>query len=148
MINNPCKSNTFVTTDEHILTQHYYPNSIVSICVHCWSCICLAFFCLFVLFRATPTAYGSFKARGRIEAIAAYTTATAMSQQCQPQASSANCTVALGNTRSLTHWARLGIKPMSSWTLVRFITSELHRKLPDKIFKTLPNSFPELISER
>ena len=30
-------------------------------------------------------------------------------------------TTAHCNTRSLTHWARPGIKPLSSWVLVRFI---------------------------
>ena len=33
-------------------------------------------------------------------------------------------TTALGNTRFLTHWARPGIKPKSSWILVRFFTTE------------------------
>jgi len=30
-------------------------------------------------------------------------------------------TTAQGNTRSLTHWARPGIEPVSSWILVRFV---------------------------
>ena len=50
----------------------------------------------------------------------AYTTATAtpdLSHICKLHCSS-------GNTRSLTHWLRLGIKPTSSWILVRFITTE------------------------
>ena len=34
-------------------------------------------------------------------------------------------TTAHGNTGSLTHWARPGIVPMSSWIEVGFITSEL-----------------------
>ena len=34
------------------------------------------------------------------------------------------------NAESLTHWARLGIEPMSSWILVGFITAEPWRELP------------------
>ena len=36
-------------------------------------------------------------------------------------ASSVTYTTAHGNTRSLTHWERPGIKPRSSWILVRFV---------------------------
>ena len=32
------------------------------------------------------------------------------------------CTAACGNAGSLTHWVRPGIKPASSWILVRFLT--------------------------
>ena len=35
-----------------------------------------------------------------------------------------------GNTRSLIHWASPGIKPKSSWILVRFITIEPQWELP------------------
>ena len=35
-----------------------------------------------------------------------------------------------GNTRFLTHWVRPGIEPMSSWTLVRFISTETQWELP------------------
>ena len=44
----------------------------------------------------------------------------------QPQgiwAASATYTTAHSNARSLTHWARLGIKPESSWMLVGFANS-------------------------
>ena len=34
-----------------------------------------------------------------------------------------------GNTQSLTHWVRPGIKPVSSWILVRFITIKPQWKL-------------------
>ena len=47
---------------------------------------------------------------------------------CQPTphphripAASATYTTAHSNTRPLTHWARLGIEPTSSWMLIRFI---------------------------
>ena len=38
-------------------------------------------------------------------------------QQCGSQATSVTYTTAHGNGGSLTHWARLGIKPASSWIL-------------------------------
>ena len=43
---------------------------------------------------------------------------------------SATYTTAHGNTRSLTHLARPGIEPVSSWILVRLITAEPQRELP------------------
>ena len=42
-------------------------------------------------------------------------------QQCGIQAVSVTYTTAHGNTRSLIHWARPGIKPAPSWFLVRFV---------------------------
>ena len=41
-------------------------------------------------------------------------------QQCQIHTTSATYTTAHGNARSSTHWARPGIKPATSWFLVRF----------------------------
>ena len=64
---------------------------------------------------ATPAAYGRFKARGWIGAAAACL-------QHQIQATSAVYTTAQGNARSLTHWARPGIEPTSSWIQVKFVT--------------------------
>ena len=52
-------------------------------------------------------------------------------EQCQIQAISVTYTTAHGNTRSLTHWARPGIEPTSSWILVRFITAEPQWVLQD-----------------
>ena len=40
-------------------------------------------------------------------------------QQCQIWAKSVAYTTAHGNARSLVHWARPGIKPATSWFLVR-----------------------------
>ena len=42
-------------------------------------------------------------------------------------------TTAHGNIRSLTHWVRSGTEPASSWILVRFISAEPQRELPDLI---------------
>ena len=59
------------------------------------------FFCLFVFFRATPTAYGGSQARGLIGAVATGLH-TPEPQQRRIQAESATYTTAHGNARSLT----------------------------------------------
>ena len=46
-------------------------------------------------------------------------------------------TTAHGNTRSLTHWARPGIEPASSWILVRFFTSAPQQERLSFIFKSV-----------
>ena len=66
----------------------------------------ILFYLYFGLFRTTSMAYGSSLARGQIGAVA-------------PGLRHSH-----SNTGSLTHWARPGIKPMSSWTIVEFITAE------------------------
>ena len=50
--------------------------------------------------------------------------AYATPQQCRIQAASAAYTIAHGNAGSLTHKARPGIKPKSSWILVGLVTAE------------------------
>jgi len=47
---------------------------------------------------------------------------TPQAQQSQIRATSETYTTAQGNAGSLTHWARPGIEPASSWILVRFIS--------------------------
>ena len=59
----------------------------------------------------------------------AYATATATGSR----AASANYTAADGNARSLTHWARPGMEPASSWILVRFVTCWATRETPNSI---------------
>ena len=54
-----------------------------------------------------------------------YTTATAMPDLRHV----VTYTIADGNTRSLTHWARPGIEPVSSWILVRFVFAEPQQEL-------------------
>ena len=44
-------------------------------------------------------------------------------QQRQIWTMSVTYTIARGNTRSLTHWVKPGIKPLSSWILVMYITT-------------------------
>ena len=51
-------------------------------------------------------------------------------QQRRLQAVSSTYTTAYSNARSLTHWKRLEMEPLSSWMLVRFLTTEPRRGLP------------------
>ena len=64
------------------------------------------FIYLFNFFRAAPTACGSSQARDRIEPAAA-------SLCPQPQ-----------QFNPLTHWARPGIEPASSWIIAGFVTTK------------------------
>ena len=50
-------------------------------------------------------------------------------QQHRIEAESVTYTTAHVNARSLTHWARLGIEPASSWILVGFISTEPQQEL-------------------
>ena len=81
------------------------------------------FFGYFLPFRATPMAHGGYQARGQIGAAAAGLHHSP--QQCRIWAISVTYTTAQGNARPLTHWARPGIKPASSWMLVRWARWEL-----------------------
>ena len=86
-------------------------------------------FILFLcLFRAAPTAYGNSQARGQIGASCQ---AMPQPQQCRIWAMSVTHTTAHGNTGSLTHWARPGIKPAPSWLLVRLVSAEPSWELPE-----------------
>ena len=66
---------------------------------------------VFVFSRVAPTAYGGSQARGLIGS---------GPQQRRIWATSATYTTAHCNTRSLSHWAKPGIKPATSWFLVGF----------------------------
>ena len=80
------------------------------------------FFFSFLLVKATHAAYGGSQARGRIRA-------TAAGLQHRIWATSVTYTTAHGNARFLTHWARAGIKPATSWFLVGFLSTEPQREL-------------------
>ena len=80
-----------------------------------WSSVDVCFH-LFLLFRATPTACGGSQARGWI------------------RATPAGLHHSHSNARSLIHWARLGIKPASSWMLVWFINRWATTGTPDIYF--------------
>ena len=79
---------------------------------------CRIFHFLFLLFRATPTASGSSQARGPIGATASglYHSHSNVRSEL-----SWTYTTACSNTESLTHWARPGIKPATSWFLVKIL---------------------------
>ena len=86
-----------------------------------------SFFLSFFFFRATSMSYGESQARGQIRAVAA---SLHHSHNTTIQATSVTYTTAHGNAESLSHWARPGIKPVSSWILVRFIFAEPRQELP------------------
>ena len=52
-----------------------------------------------------------------------------MLQQRQLWAAPVTCTTAHSNVGSLTHWARPRVKPVSSWMLVRFVSTEPRQEL-------------------
>ena len=75
------------------------------------------FIYLFIcFFRATLSVYGSSQTRGRIGATAA------------------GLHRSHSNTGSLTHWARPGIEPTSSWILLSLLTTEPWRELLNSTF--------------
>ena len=78
-------------------------------------------------FRATPEAYGSSQVSGWIRAVAAVLHHSHGNMGIW--AVSVTYITAHSNTGSLTHWVRPGIKPVSSWILVRFVTAKPRREL-------------------
>ena len=77
------------------------------------------FFLVFCLFRTTLAAYGG--SQGWTGATAA---SLHHSHSTWDPGESGTYTTAHGNTGSLTHWARPGTKPVSSWILVRSTYTE------------------------
>ena len=73
----------------------------------------------FFLFKAASVTYGSSRARGWIGAA---TASLGHSHSNRIWAVSSTYTSVSGNAGSLTHWARPGIEPASSWILVGFLT--------------------------
>ena len=88
-------------------------------------------FGVFLLFRAAPVAYGSSQAKGWMGATAAGL------HHSHSNIGYATYTIAHGNTRSLTHWARPGIEPSSSWMLVGFTSTVPQRELLKNFFFSL-----------
>ena len=84
----------------------------------------LFFVVVFLLFQATPVAYGGSQARSLIRATAACL------HHSHIWATSAIYTTAHGNARFLTHWVRPGITPATSWFLVRVVSAEPRWELP------------------
>ena len=84
---------------------------IIAILVDVKEYFIVLFVCLFAFSRATPVAHGGSQARGLIG-----TVATGLRQSHS-------------NAESLTHWARPGIEPETSWFLVGFISAVPWREL-------------------
>ena len=103
--------------------------------------ILIFFFFFFFFFFLGPYLEHTEVPRLRVELelqLLAYTIATAVTY-----------TAAHSNTRSLTHWERPGIQPVSSWIPVGFVTAGSWRKLPIYFIslsknKFLPSWFPPL----
>ena len=86
-----------------------------------FSFIYFIFLFYFLLFRAAPRTYGSSQARGQIGTVATglhHIHSNTSSEPClQPP-------IAHGHAGSLTHRARPGIEPASSWILVRLFSAK------------------------
>ena len=95
---------------------------------HSWRPQRQEFFLFFCLFRATPVTYKCSQARGWIGAAAA----GLYHNHSNARSEFSTYTTVHSNTRSLTHWARPGIEPVSSWILARFISAEPHRESWDR----------------
>ena len=80
-----------------------------------------AFFFFFWLFRAALLPSGGSQARGQIGAAAASLHHSLSNTGSKLYLKSATYTTVYDEARSLTHWARPGIKLASSWMLVRFV---------------------------
>ena len=101
----------------------------------------LSCFCFCLLFRATPVTYGGSQARGWNRSYSCWP--MPQTQQCQIQAESGIYTTAHGNSGSLTHWARSGIEPTTSWFLVGLVFIEPRWELP--VFTFFKKNLFELI---
>ena len=71
--------------------------------------------------NSTPTAYEGSLARDQIAGLH-HSHPTPQPQQREIWAASVTYTTAYSNAGSLTHWARPGIKPASSWILFVFVS--------------------------
>ena len=77
-----------------------------------------SFFFSFGLFGPLPIEYRGSQARGPIGSEAT----SLHHSHSNARSLSASYTAAHGNPGSLTHWGRPGLKPASSWILVKFIS--------------------------
>ena len=92
----------------------------------------LGFF-FFLLFRATPEAYGGSQASSRIRALAAGLHHSHSNRGSKPHLRTTPHTVHC-NLRSLTQGARPGIEPAFSWILTGFVSAVPQQGLLNKIF--------------
>ena len=96
-------------------------------------CPCLRVFFFFFFFLETHLWHREIPRRGVkselwLPAYATVTTMLVLSCICNLY------TTVYGNTGSLTHWERPGIEPMSSWMLVRLISTEPWWELPGTLY--------------
>ena len=93
-----------------------------------------SFFSFFFFFfsRATPVAYGGSQTRGLIGATAAGRHHSHSNMGSKPRLQT--YTTAQGNTRSLTHSERPGIKLATSWFLVGFVNHWATTGTPEYVF--------------
>ena len=86
-----------------------------------WS-ITFIFYVFTYFFMAAPAAHESSQARGVNRSCSYSCWPMPQPHQWQIRATSVTYTTACGNTGSLTHWVRPGIKPTWSWIPIRFVT--------------------------
>jgi len=72
----------------------------------------------------------------------------AQPQQHRIWAMSATYTTAQGHARSLTHWVRPGMEPVSSWTLVGFVSAAPLWEFPILWFSNMNDHNPNHIEPR
>ena len=106
------------------------------------------FFGLFCRFRAAPVTYGGSQARGSARAMAASLRQSHSNTGSEPQQCRMSHVLQPSNARSLTHWARPGIEPASSWMLVRFVNCWATTGTPKfEILKAIWHGTPHVITE-
>ena len=91
------------------------------------SSFCFVLFCFVLFYFLRPHSWHVEVPRLGVELelqLPAYTQPQPQQHQIQIRAVFATYTTAHSNARSLTRWVRPGIKPSSSWILVRFVSAE------------------------
>ena len=89
---------------------------------------------IYLLFFGRTCAYGSSQAKGWIGAADAGLRHSHSNARSQIPATSVTYAAACRNTGSLNHWARSGIKPVSSRILIRFLTHWATTGTPSLIY--------------
>ena len=114
--------------------------------------LCFFFLLFFCLFRSGPAAYEGSQARSRIGAAVAGLHHSDSNWGSEPQlgiqATSVTYITAHGNAGSLTHWARPGMAPTSSWILVRYVNHLATMGTPALLFQVRSGDvieFPSLL---
>ena len=116
MLNNEKRKNKGSTLKKESLALKIGSGSIKLYCLNSIFSLFLFMYLFICFFRATLTVCGSSQTRGRIGATAA------------------GLHRSHSNTGSLTHWARPGIEPTSSWILLSLLTTEPWRELLNSTF--------------